>query len=534
MIERVRLDKLLSNLGLCTRSKVQQFINANKVTYQGQKVSPKAKVDVEDIRVMGRKVDHPELLTIAVHKPIGYVCSNSREDGDHKIIYDLLPKEFADRSPTLSIAGRLDKWVTGLVVMSQNGKIVERIITPKDDKMGKVYEVVCESKFNGTEADEMASGRVQLRSEDGPCKPAHFEVVDQENKMARLTLYEGKYHQVRRMMSAVGNKAIGIHRTQVGPIQLGDLEVGKWRILSKEEMELLEAIQVSKPAITKNLYRRKAKEDARDEAELDDKMTMKPGQKEMEIFEEYEETVDLDLKQVEQDEEYQRKLQDLIDEDHQFGSGRIKSSSSTTTATTKPSTLYQYKTMTEMENDYDDDFENEDNDDNNREIPERQMTTRKQQQQQEAELIEGDIQDDMIVDEKRHLTRRQVKQKIRDQIMTAQRGSKFDEIGRLGSVDLNSDYDTNTAVEELVQAITTPQDDLRVAAGLSKTGTDRLKKLYGGVFNNEPTEQQQQQSSQDQEDMMQDPSEPKTRKQLIKNLKSISSNSYNKFNRNRK
>ncbi|EFA76944.1 hypothetical protein PPL_09696 [Heterostelium album PN500] len=273
-------NEIFTLSGLCSRSKALSYIGINRVTVLGQKVSPKTKVNVEDVRIMGKKLEntnpyilyyyyYSKRLTIAVHKPNGYICSNARE-GDHKIIYDLLPPEFAKRLPTLSVAGRLDKWVTGLVLMSQDGKIVERIITPKDDSFGKIYDVVCKAPFKGNEAEAFESGTMMLRSEEEPCKAAKFEVLDNDRNLARLTLYEGRYHQVRRMMAALDNKAMEIHRIKVGPIDLGDLPAGKWRYLTEEEMEKIKAIQVTKSALTKKKYNKKKLDNSRADAGEDD------------------------------------------------------------------------------------------------------------------------------------------------------------------------------------------------------------------------------------------------------------------------
>ncbi|GAM24029.1 hypothetical protein SAMD00019534_072040 [Acytostelium subglobosum LB1] len=313
MIEKIRLDRLLSNLGLCTRSKALSFINTNKVTVQGQKTTPKSKVSIDEVRIAGKQLENTKLLTIAVHKPDGYVCSTEKT-ADHKLIYDLLPKEFIKRSPTLSVAGRLDKWVTGLVLMSQDGKLVERIITPKDDSVGKIYEVVCKERFNGREKDEFGSGQLMLRSETEPCKPAKFELLDDELNKARITLYEGRYHQVRRMMAAMGNRAMEIHRTRIGPIELGELPVGQWRHLTSEEIAELEKIKVSKSAITKRSYNRKKALSDKDGGEDEDD---EEGDQRLqaELANEPEED-------DENDEDYQRKLKELIEDEERIANSR--------------------------------------------------------------------------------------------------------------------------------------------------------------------------------------------------------------------
>jgi len=161
-----------------------------------------------------------------LHKPRGYVCSRVRES-EAKMIYDLLPASFLRRNPLLVSAGRLDKWASGLLVLSQDGDIIQRLTSPKRKagSLGKVYEVQLQQPLTGQEEVAFASGELMLRSETLPCKPAGFEVIDAENRLVRITLYEGRYHQLRRMLAALGNRAVTIHRVQTGPLRLGELPV---------------------------------------------------------------------------------------------------------------------------------------------------------------------------------------------------------------------------------------------------------------------------------------------------------------------
>ncbi|KAK5581676.1 hypothetical protein RB653_001713 [Dictyostelium firmibasis] len=240
---KLRVERILSNLGVCERGRVPQFLREKRVTVLGKKVTPSTKVNAKDIKIDGKPIENSGPLHIAVHKPSGYICSTVN-DGDHKVIYDILPKEFFKRKPILSIAGRLDKWVTGLVVMSQDGKLVDRIITPKDDGCGKDYEVVLKDKLVGDEAEAFENGTMMLRGETIPCKPAKLQVLDVEKNKVKVTLYEGRYHQIRRMFASTENKAVEIHRTRIGPVELGDLELGKWRYLTETELKELYSIKI--------------------------------------------------------------------------------------------------------------------------------------------------------------------------------------------------------------------------------------------------------------------------------------------------
>jgi 16S rRNA pseudouridine516 synthase len=127
----------------------------------------------------------------------------------------------------LIAAGRLDKWASGLVVLSQDHKFVQRLSAPKvrAGALGKVYHVQLMNDLTGNEANVFASGKLVLRSETKELKPAKIEIIDPQEKLVQMTLYEGRYHQIRRMLAAVKNKAVSIHRVQVGPVSLGNLPV---------------------------------------------------------------------------------------------------------------------------------------------------------------------------------------------------------------------------------------------------------------------------------------------------------------------
>src|SRR5690606_16385561 len=143
-------------------------------------------------------------------------------------VYDLLPPRFALRAPALSTVGRLDRDTSGLLLMTDDGQLLHRIISPKS-KLAKVYEATLAQPLRGDEAAVFGSGTLMLESETTPLLPAELEVVSPTQ--ARLTLHEGRYHQVRRMFAAVGNHVEALHRSAVGGLTLGDLQEGKWRLL---------------------------------------------------------------------------------------------------------------------------------------------------------------------------------------------------------------------------------------------------------------------------------------------------------------
>ena len=178
-------------------------------------------------------LDPPAGLLIMLHKPLGYTCSTK----DHgELIYELLPPRFRLRSPIVSSVGRLDRDTSGLLLMTDDGVLLHRISSPKH-KLAKVYEVTLARELHGDEGKLFASGKMMLESEKEPLAPAELEVIDARH--ARVTVTEGRYHQVRRMFAAVGNHVETLHRPQVGGLVLGDLMVAEWKILNEQDRNAL-------------------------------------------------------------------------------------------------------------------------------------------------------------------------------------------------------------------------------------------------------------------------------------------------------
>merc|ERR1711991_653110 len=176
----MRFDRLLSSLGICTRSQARKFLKFNKVMHKGKPLHRvEGLVDASKTEINGKPLNYKP-VHIALYKPSGYICSTVPDGGEGKTVYDLLPGSYIHRTPTLAIAGRLDKWVTGLVVLSQNGFFVNRLCNPRRlIKVPKVDEVTLKFPLNGTEKEQFNKG-IMLRSEDVPCLPAEFEVYNNE------------------------------------------------------------------------------------------------------------------------------------------------------------------------------------------------------------------------------------------------------------------------------------------------------------------------------------------------------------------
>lgn len=230
----MKLVKLLSNLGYGSRKQVALMFREGRITDDSNEVLyADDQVEHARIRVDGEPLDPPIGLTILLHKPVGYTCSTS-DPG--KIIYDLLPNRFMQRSPVLASVGRLDKDTSGMLLMTDDGKLLHRIVHPKSH-LPKIYEATLARDLRGDEAKIFASGKLKLESETTPLAPAILDVIDA--RTVKVTLTEGRYHQVRRMFAAVGNHVETLHRSRIGGLMLGDLPAGQWRVLLPDDIRQL-------------------------------------------------------------------------------------------------------------------------------------------------------------------------------------------------------------------------------------------------------------------------------------------------------
>ncbi len=230
----MKLVKLIANLGYGSRKDVTAMFRAGMITdAQGDVLYTDDQAAHADIRVDGEPLDPPAGMLILLNKPVGYTCS-TKDPG--RIVYDLLPSRFRLRSPSLSTVGRLDRDTSGLLLMTDDGALLHRIVSPKAH-LPKVYEATLANDLRGDEAAIFASGTLMLESETTPLAPAELEAIDA--RTARLTLTEGRYHQVRRMFAAVGNHVLALQRTRIGGLGLDDLPSGQWRLLDDADRERL-------------------------------------------------------------------------------------------------------------------------------------------------------------------------------------------------------------------------------------------------------------------------------------------------------
>jgi 16S rRNA pseudouridine516 synthase len=236
----LRLDRLLSNLGYGSRREVQQMAWGRLITLDGVAIEDadqriKMTPDLsERMRVNGKPLDPPPGLTLMLHKPLGVTCSH-KETGP--LVYDLLPQRWRRRDPAISTVGRLDKETSGLLLLTDDGTLLHRIISPRAN-VSKRYHVTLARPLRGDEAEVFASGTLVLEDEDKPLLPVQMETLS--STTAYVTLTEGRYHQVRRMFAAVGNHVEALHRDRVGNLALPeDLEPGQYRVMGEADIALV-------------------------------------------------------------------------------------------------------------------------------------------------------------------------------------------------------------------------------------------------------------------------------------------------------
>lgn len=228
-----RLDKFLSSQGAGTRSQVKNILKAGRVTVDGvpegdgsRKIDPQS----QTIALDGEPLYKVDRVVLMLNKPAGFVTAT--EDSREKTVMELLPKEYAHRK--LRPVGRLDKATEGLLLFTDDGDLLHRLISPRGE-VPKVYY----ARHEGTAGEkDVEAFRGGLTLGDGTrCLPALLEPLGPGE--SRITLREGKYHQVRRMMASRGMTVLYLQRLQEGSLTLGDLPRGGVRLLTEEEVAAL-------------------------------------------------------------------------------------------------------------------------------------------------------------------------------------------------------------------------------------------------------------------------------------------------------
>jgi 23S rRNA pseudouridine2605 synthase len=217
----LRINRFIALYSDLSRRKADALVEAGLVTINREKAHAGSQVSLEDIVVVdGRRIDtskKTQSTTILVHKPVNYVCS--RDGQGNKTVYDLLPKKYE----TLQIAGRLDKDSSGLVIMTDDGVLHNTLTHPSYNKE-KLYDVTVDAYVSDKQLEQLLQG-VSI----GDTRLARATRVRRlADKRVEMTLTEGRNRQIRRMLESLGNHVVRLHRTKLGPYELGNLAEGKF------------------------------------------------------------------------------------------------------------------------------------------------------------------------------------------------------------------------------------------------------------------------------------------------------------------
>jgi len=228
-----RLDKFLTDSGAGSRSQVKLLLKAGRVTVDGAVIrdgSSKFEIEAHKICLDGEALCGRRRVVAMLNKPAGYVTAT--EDPSDKTVMELLPKELLVQD--VKPVGRLDKQTEGLLLLTNDGDLLHRLISPKYD-VAKVYY----ARHEGTAtAEDMAAFAEGIKLKDGTvCLPARLESIGAGE--SRITVREGKYHQVRRMMASRGMHVTYLERVEEAGLVMGDLPRGAVRELSHEEIDRL-------------------------------------------------------------------------------------------------------------------------------------------------------------------------------------------------------------------------------------------------------------------------------------------------------
>lgn len=232
----MRIDKFLSNMGVATRSEASRAARAGMILVNGapvKKADARIDPDADTVVYCGRRVEYRRYTYIMMNKPDGVVSAT--EDGRERTVIDLLPDEL--RRLGLFPCGRLDKHTLGLMLLTDDGELAHRLLSPKHH-VEKKYRFECRSPLSEEDARELEEGATL---EDGyVTKPSRIE-LSEGGLSGYITLTEGKYHQIKRMLESVDNKITYLERITFGPLTLDpSLDRGEWRYLDSGEIEKLE------------------------------------------------------------------------------------------------------------------------------------------------------------------------------------------------------------------------------------------------------------------------------------------------------
>ena len=225
----IRLDKFVAESLAVSRTIAKQRILKGRIKLNGEAhTNPARQLSESDcVSYQGEELERPGQRYYLLNKPVGYLCS--AKDEEYPSALNLLPDS---AKQALHFAGRLDQDTTGLVLVTDDGKWSHRVTSPRKN-CPKTYRVGLDTEIDDAALKQLTEG-VLLHGETKPTEPAQVVIVNSRELL--LTISEGRYHQVKRMIAAVGNRVVRLHRESVGSLCLGTLEVGQWRELSVEEI----------------------------------------------------------------------------------------------------------------------------------------------------------------------------------------------------------------------------------------------------------------------------------------------------------
>ena len=238
MGKKMRVDKLLSNVGVASRAELKKYCKQGLISVNGKVINhPGVQVDSEndDVRFNGEKIVYREFVYIMLNKPDGYISATF--DKYDPIVLDLIDQSYLVFEPFP--VGRLDKDTEGLLVLTNDGQLAHRVLSPKKH-VPKTYYAKIQGKV--TEEDILAFEKGVILDDGYETMPSQLKILKSDDMSEiELTIHEGKFHQVKRMFESVGKKVVYLKRLSMGKLKLDEsLKLGEYRELTEEEVKLIE------------------------------------------------------------------------------------------------------------------------------------------------------------------------------------------------------------------------------------------------------------------------------------------------------
>ena len=238
MGKKMRVDKLLSNVGVASRAELKKYCKQGLISVNGKVINnPGVQVDSEndDVRFNGEKIVYREFVYIMLNKPDGYISATY--DKYDPIVLDLIDQSYLVFEPFP--VGRLDRDTEGLLVLTNDGQLAHRVLSPKKH-VPKTYYAKIQGKV--TEEDILAFEKGVILDDGYETMPSQLKILKSDDMSEiELTIHEGKFHQVKRMFESVGKKVVYLKRLSMGKLKLDEsLKLGEYRELTEEEVKLIE------------------------------------------------------------------------------------------------------------------------------------------------------------------------------------------------------------------------------------------------------------------------------------------------------